>query len=400
MEELENVESLIEYGWRPVAVDAGFGCAWTRITLSRIVSAIVEAVSNSRTGIPAAEETSAPASHDDRSKAGTTTDRCRICSSACDGPFTARELMFGFRDSFDYYQCRDCGMLQISQYPPDLTPYYPKEYYSLNKSKVAGTKAIVQALGPARPLAERAIRWIRRHRTRHELGAFDPSGALLVRLRGERPTIARLRPARVTLDSAILEVGCGDGFLLRQLFDAGFRNLEGVDPFTLEADRSQKGFVIRRALAEVDRRFDVVLLADSLEHMPDQRSVFQGLKLVCASTGYVCIAVPVVGRAWSIYRTNWVQLDAPRHLYLHTEKSISRLAEEAGFTVSSVIYDSTAFQFWGSEQYQRDIPLAKTMDAYRTHFSTEQLRTWNEEAGRLNAARLGDHAVFYLRPSG
>lgn len=55
---------------------------------------------------------------------------------------------------------------------------------------------------------------------------------------------------------------------------------------------------------------------------------------------------------------SWVQPDAPRHLFLYTGQTFRAPAEESGFALDEVVYDPTAFQFWGREQYARDIPLA------------------------------------------
>jgi hypothetical protein len=61
--------------------------------------------------------------------------------------------------------------------------------------------------------------------------------------------------------------------------------------------------------------------------------------------------------AWEHYGVKWVQLDAPRHFSLHPVESIRLLAKKAGLKVVNITHNSTSFQFWGSEQYERDIPL-------------------------------------------
>ena len=189
---------------------------------------------------------------------------------------------------------------------------------------------------------------------------------------------------------------------MRELAGAGFRKLQGVDPFTAEPDRVQGGFVIKRTLAEVTGSFDLILMADSLEHMPDQASVMKEVRRVCAPRGKVCIAIPVIGHAWKQYQTSWVQLDAPRHFYLHTERSLKHLAEMAGFVLDTVVYDSSEFQFWGSEQYRRDIhlldPRSLSVGEAPPLFDATQLAAWSVDARRLNAQRAGDHAVFFLEP--
>jgi SAM-dependent methyltransferase len=313
---------------------------------------------------------------------------CRLCQGPCDGPFAAREMILGRRELFDYHACRECGALEIAAYPPNLGDYYPDAYYSLGQKSTPGR-------------FPRLAGWLKRHRAARELGALDPIGELLVRWRGRRDWYRWLRVAGVGFDSAILDVGCGDGRLLAGLHADGFTNLEGVDPFTHDADRRQDGFVIRRDLAEARGPYDFVLMDDSLEHMPDQAGVLAAVKRVCGPRTTVCLSLPVVGEAWRRYGVDWVQLDPPRHLYLHTERSLGRLAAQAGFTIQHVSYDSTGFQFWGSEQYRLDVPLndrrSPAQDPHSTMFSAAQMQRWEEQARALNAARTGDHATFFLR---
>lgn len=54
---------------------------------------------------------------------------CRICASAAIRVFYAREMMFGTREVFQYFECTDCGCVQILSYPDDIARQYPKEYY-------------------------------------------------------------------------------------------------------------------------------------------------------------------------------------------------------------------------------------------------------------------------------
>ena len=54
---------------------------------------------------------------------------CRICAS--NGPhshFVVREMMFGTREPFGYFECANCKTLQIVDIPPDLARHYPGDY--------------------------------------------------------------------------------------------------------------------------------------------------------------------------------------------------------------------------------------------------------------------------------
>jgi hypothetical protein len=98
---------------------------------------------------------------------------------------------------------------------------------------------------------------------------------------------------------------------------------------------------------------------------------------------------------------NWSQLDAPRHLFLHSVASIKKLAEQTGFQVEKIQYDSNAFQFWGSEQYEQDIALRSekswSENPVNSPFSAEQIKQFEHRARELNAVNKGDQAAFYLR---
>ncbi|SVB10335.1 uncharacterized protein METZ01_LOCUS163189, partial [marine metagenome] len=60
---------------------------------------------------------------------------CRICDFLGDHPFyTVREMMFGLKEEFCYFQCAKCQCLQISEFPTDMTSYYQQDYYSLSQS--------------------------------------------------------------------------------------------------------------------------------------------------------------------------------------------------------------------------------------------------------------------------
>lgn len=78
--------------------------------------------------------------------------------------------------------------------------------------------------------------------------------------------------------STILELGCGEGYVLRALADAGVRaELTGVEldsrAATIAAERLGERATIEqrdaRELAADGRRFDMVLMLEVLEHIPD-----------------------------------------------------------------------------------------------------------------------------------
>lgn len=146
-------------------------------------------------------------------------------------------------------------------------------------------------------------------------------------------------------------------------------------------------------------QFDLIMLHHALEHVVNPAETLQQAGKILRTGGQLLIRVPVAGAAWKRYGANWIQLDPPRHIFLPTVKSMEVLAARAGLRFGQVVFDSTEFQFWGSEQYLRDIPLRdarsqlsllKRLRAFR------MMKKQREEANGLNAKGEGDSACFHL----
>jgi SAM-dependent methyltransferase len=314
---------------------------------------------------------------------------CRICDSHIDTPaYRVREMYFGTRHEFEYQQCPACGCLQIVAMPENLGEYYPENYYSKFVKP--------QHRDNAPPSALRELKLNACLSNRRLLSL------LLFFLRKPR------LPAWVAyLDlnsrARILDVGCGAGKLLLKLRKKGFRSLEGVDPFidaTISYDNGVKIYKneIWNIACEEDMRngFDLVMMHHSLEHIPDQHRTLSAAYDLLNTNGSLLIRVPLsCSWAWEHYRENWVQLDPPRHLYLHSIHSIEVLAQKHGFLLQEVHFDSTRFQFTGSERYRRDIPLLDKDEA--DVFSEQEIRDFSAKAEKLNSEGMGDQACFVLK---
>ena len=143
------------------------------------------------------------------------------------------------------------------------------------------------------------------------------------------------------------------------------------------------------------------MLHHSVENLHEEKVALTGIRRLLSPDGIALIRMPVVSEAWKTYGADWVQLDPPRHLFLFTESGFSDLARAQGFEVEKVIYDSTAMQFWGSEQYKLDIPLKDPRShdhlCEGTVFSAKQIEEWEQKAQQLNESGRGDQACFYLK---
>jgi SAM-dependent methyltransferase len=316
--------------------------------------------------------------------------KCKICNNSEGNViYEVKEMQFGLREKFSYFQCPECGCLQIAEVPSEISKYYPSTYYSFLSSS------------PEKPQYP-IIRPVKTLRNRYAVSGKGIAGRLIYKLfpAGKLRMLSRIG---LTEDSTVLDVGCGSGTILYDLKELGFNHLLGVDPYIKEDIAYRNGLnILKRNIHEVDGKWDLIMFHHSFEHIPDPIETMKSVSRLLKEGGVCLIRIPTVSSyAWEHYRENWVQLDAPRHFFLHSVKSIALLAGMTELTLEKVVYDSTEFQFWGSEQYKRDIPLynpeKQSFGRSLSLFSRKEMEAFRRQAADLNLKNLGDSCAFYLR---
>lgn len=314
--------------------------------------------------------------------------KCRICGNE-DGnmEFTGYEMLFGTREVFKYVECSKCKCIQIKNIPEDLGKYYPDDYNSFDEVTKIKDNSLKQILK----------KWMAKDYLNDNLTIFTK---FLVSKFGTG-FVEKLKPTKVKLDSKILDIGSGNGLRLVGLSRYGFSNITGIDPFIKnDINYGSKVRVFKKNMFQVDEQYDMVMLNHSFEHMINPKDVFIHLNKIIKLNNTVLIRIPVSNsKSWEKYRSNWVALDPPRHIYLHNKNTIEILASESGFKLFKTIYDSSEYQFIGSEQYKKGIPMFSEKSYYKNNksiFTTKQVEIFKKEAKRLNKLEQGDTACFYL----
>ncbi|MFQ5854079.1 MAG: class I SAM-dependent methyltransferase [Anaerolineae bacterium] len=211
--------------------------------------------------------------------------------------------------SFDILRCCQCGLRYTSPRPPadELAVYYP------------------QPLDPPW-LAQIVRRWLRRRRAQWSAAGQPPGRAL--------------------------EIGCGDGWMLNALRQAGWE-VVGTERSEESAARPRNlGLDVR--VGNVDRcgfpaaSFDLVILWHALEHLDDPLATLIEARRIMCPTGRLVVAVPNAD-SWQarVAGRRWVHLDVPRHLYHFGPETLAATLERAGFSLETWSFSSLTYECRG-----------------------------------------------------
>jgi 2-polyprenyl-3-methyl-5-hydroxy-6-metoxy-1,4-benzoquinol methylase len=316
---------------------------------------------------------------------------CRICGNAeNNAPYRLKDLMAGSGESFDYFQCAQCGCLQIAHIPDDLARYYPQSYYAF-RARRKGAPAPIRGLVDTR-------------RVQHALGRHNLLGALAERVSQPLDYLPWLLPTGLDTEARILDVGCGQGKLLARMALGGFAHLTGIDPFIAEDARpSRHVHLLRRDIhghAASGMQYDFIMFHHSLEHVPDPRTDLAAACRMLAPGGWILIRIPCVDSwAWEHYREHWWAAEPPRHLYLFSRHALDVLAAEQDLEVRHQASDATRFQCMGSELNRRGIA-ANAPEAEKNIFTRAQRAEFERRTEQLNRELRGETQVFWLTRPG
>jgi len=304
-------------------------------------------------------------SHERQAAIRTVPRSCGLCGRD-EGEFLfhARDRLHGCEGLFTYVRCRGCGLVYMNPQivPADLPRVYPADYSPHQARR-------------KKPQSRRVL-------------------AAVIRKAPFVPHVC----ARFSRGSRLLDVGCGSGAFLHAIRAVTGCEVCGVDLSQAAVATAQQAYgveVFAGTLTEApfpEESFDAVTAWWYLEHVPNPREVLDKVHQLLKPEGRCILGVPnAAGFNARVFRDRWFHLDCPRHLYLYSPATISRLLEQAGFVVEGIAFDANPRGLLQSLRYRfgkDDTPLSQRPNPPGFHLMKAVARPWTKLVALLRQADL------------
>jgi SAM-dependent methyltransferase len=150
----------------------------------------------------------------------------------------------------------------------------------------------------------------------------------------------------------LLDVGCAMGNFLHEMEQRGWQ-VQGVELQASAAMYARQRFgleVYNGDLLEYDmssNHFDAITFWDVLEHTHDPLAILQTAYRLLKPDGLLVFSIPdPKSREASRFGPAWIGYDAPRHLYLFSDKSLRLLLERSGFSLVGTEHSLANYHSW------------------------------------------------------
>jgi O-antigen/teichoic acid export membrane protein/2-polyprenyl-3-methyl-5-hydroxy-6-metoxy-1,4-benzoquinol methylase len=267
---------------------------------------------------------------------------CPICGAkgrkSMDG---LSDRVYGAEGSWSLMQCQssscELSWLEPMPRPEERADFYRHYYTHPAEAAGEGVRARPRLL---EQLEDQALRKLGYSVATHErfdwhsvLAAMHPGGSAELTAQ-----VLYLKAPRGA--NRVLDVGCGNGDLMARLNALGWC-ATGVDPDPLAVSQALSRGLDAHVGTLADQNypndhFDAVVSAHVIEHM-DQPTQFMQESSRILKPGGTLIVVTPNGKSLCrrLFGSAWSSLDPPRHLMLHTPKSLRSAAEQANLHVSA-----------------------------------------------------------------
>jgi SAM-dependent methyltransferase len=234
---------------------------------------------------------------------------CNLCQSSWSKQlFQLSDLLLERDDvQVSLVQCQECGLVYQNPRPSfdEMGQHYPPEYESHAPTLKNSNNSL---------LLNRALQY-----------GMDKRRRFITRQKNQ---------------GRLLDIGCATGHFLRNMGKLGCWELMGVETSVYAAEIARDKYnldVFAGTVEEAnypDQFFDVITMWDVMEHLHNPLESLYEINRILKEDGTLVFRVPN-GNSWDakLFGSTWAGLDAPRHLYVFTPKTITKMLHLSKFKI-------------------------------------------------------------------
>lgn len=164
-----------------------------------------------------------------------------------------------------------------------------------------------------------------------------------------------------------VEIGCANGYLLRQLKNKGFKELVGIEPSLKESGKID-GILFLNDFADeklkLPQKFDLIFSCAVFEHIEEIGNVIDFCRNNLNKEGRLFFSVPNAQRQ---LEDGDPDLFLHQHVHYYTVASIATLLSKHGFGISKILSTKDSFHVTARISYTRNIKLHKKNILYTNY---------------------------------
>ncbi len=335
-------------------------------------------------------------------------ERCPLCGAVhARTLFKGRDGLHGVPSEFTYRRCETCST--VFQDPcviaEDIMLCYPPEYYTHVDPDEAYCGA-GSSFGLRRLTARircRAVQVVRDNPRSWMAGFWRRLAAMRRGLRGRPFSIeADVLPSPMDNSRRALDVGCGAGWMLSELKEAGW-DAEGLERDAVAADVARKVsgcsvregdfFTVGLALGS----YDLITLSHVIEHLHDPLAALRRIQELLRPRGRAVLWYPnPESLLVRVFGAKWLEWDIPRHLVFPPAAAFSKVAGQFGLATLELRSESQSAAV--NSALSRANATGERMDLFRP-----RINSWDRALAMVEAVlvrvgfRVGEDIVLVLQ---
>jgi len=147
---------------------------------------------------------------------------------------------------------------------------------------------------------------------------------------------------KLAKNAKILEIGCGNGFVLKAIYDLGYRNVFGIEPSTDAISKSNSKIkknivtdILKPALFDKES-FDFIFFFQTFDHIPEPNKFLKECNQLLKTNGHILAFNHNVDSFSSKLLGEKSPIIDIEHAFLYSPKTIKTIFKKNGFTINKV----------------------------------------------------------------